>query len=63
MITPTHPGFAGAPRPGWFDSVDDLARAYARSFPHARFELIPQAGHMAQLEQPERLLKLVGEFM
>jgi pimeloyl-ACP methyl ester carboxylesterase len=41
----------------------DYGRAYARSFPHARFELIPEAGHMAQLEQPERLLKLVGEFV
>jgi pimeloyl-ACP methyl ester carboxylesterase len=41
----------------------DYGRAYARSFPHARFELIPEAGHMAQLEQPERLLKLVGELV
>src|SRR5258708_1967688 len=28
VITPTHPGFGGAPRPEWFDSVDDLAHAY-----------------------------------
>ena len=41
----------------------DYGRAFARSFPNARFELIPQAGHMAQLEQPERLLQVVGEFV
>ena len=27
-MTPTHPGFAGEPRPEWFDSIDDLAFAY-----------------------------------
>jgi pimeloyl-ACP methyl ester carboxylesterase len=27
-ITPVHPGFAGAPRPDWFDSITDLAVAY-----------------------------------
>ncbi|MER5549070.1 alpha/beta hydrolase [Streptomyces sp. NPDC002589] len=27
-ITPTHPGFDGTPRPGWCDSVSDLAVAY-----------------------------------
>jgi pimeloyl-ACP methyl ester carboxylesterase len=28
VVVPTHPGFAGAPRPEWFDSLDDLAFAY-----------------------------------
>ena len=28
VLTPTHPGFAGEPRPEWFDSIDDLALAY-----------------------------------
>ncbi len=28
VLTPTHPGFAGEPRPEWFDSIDDLAFAY-----------------------------------
>ncbi|HEV2656620.1 MAG TPA: alpha/beta hydrolase, partial [Ktedonobacteraceae bacterium] len=28
IVTPTHPGFAGEPRPEWFDSIDDLALAY-----------------------------------
>lgn len=27
-ITPTHPGWDGAARPGWFTGVDDLALAY-----------------------------------
>jgi pimeloyl-ACP methyl ester carboxylesterase len=28
VITPTHPGFDGTPRPDWADSVADLADAY-----------------------------------
>lgn len=40
----------------------EYGRAYAQSFPNARFELIPQAGHLPQLEQPERVLSLVSEF-
>src|SRR5947209_6343259 len=28
VLTPTHPGFAGEPRPEWFDSIDDLALTY-----------------------------------
>src|SRR6266705_7098710 len=28
VLVPTHPGFAGEPRPEWFDSIDDLALAY-----------------------------------
>ena len=28
VLTPTHPGFDGQPRPEWFDSVPDLAVAY-----------------------------------
>lgn len=28
VITPTHPGFDGAPRPEWTDSIPDLALAY-----------------------------------
>jgi pimeloyl-ACP methyl ester carboxylesterase len=40
----------------------EYGRAYAQSFPNARFELIPEAGHLPQIEQPARLLKLVQEF-
>src|SRR5438034_7036795 len=28
ILVPTHPGFAGEPRPAWFDSIDDLALIY-----------------------------------
>jgi pimeloyl-ACP methyl ester carboxylesterase len=40
----------------------EYGRAYAQSFPDARFELIPEAGHLPQIEQPERLLTLVRNF-
>jgi pimeloyl-ACP methyl ester carboxylesterase len=40
----------------------DYGRAYAQSLPNARFELIPEAGHLPQIEQPERLLTLIVEF-
>ena len=41
----------------------DYGRAYAQSFPNARFELIPEAGHLSQLDQPERVLTTVQEFV
>lgn len=49
---------------GESDGVIDpeYGRAYAQSFPNARFELIAQAGHLPQLEQPEHVLNLVWEF-
>jgi len=40
----------------------DYGRAYAQALPNARFALIPEAGHLPQIEQPERLLALVWEF-
>ena len=40
----------------------DYGRAYAHSLPNARFELIAEAGHLPQIEQPERLLTLIVEF-
>jgi pimeloyl-ACP methyl ester carboxylesterase len=40
----------------------EYGRAYALSFPNARFELIPEAGHLPQIEQPERLSTLVRKF-
>jgi pimeloyl-ACP methyl ester carboxylesterase len=28
VIAPVHPGFAGTPRPEWFDGIDDIALSY-----------------------------------
>ena len=28
VIAPTHPGFAGTPRPDWYDGIDDIALSY-----------------------------------
>jgi len=36
--------------------------AYAEALPDARFVLIEDAGHLPQLETPERLRNLVVEF-
>ena len=41
----------------------DYGRAYAQSFPNARFELIQDAGHLAQIDQPEHMLNVVREFV
>ncbi len=40
----------------------EYGRAYAQAFPNARFELIPEAGHLPQIEQPEQTIRLVWEF-
>jgi pimeloyl-ACP methyl ester carboxylesterase len=40
----------------------DYGRAYAAAFPNGRFELIPECGHMPQIEQPQRLRQLIREF-
>jgi pimeloyl-ACP methyl ester carboxylesterase len=42
--------------------LPEYGRAYAQAFPNARFELIAEAGHLPQIEQPERLLPLVRQF-
>lgn len=40
----------------------DYGRAYAAAIPGARFELLPGAGHLPQLETPEQLLRAVWDF-
>jgi pimeloyl-ACP methyl ester carboxylesterase len=49
---------------GESDHLADLeyGRVYAQSFPNAQFESIPEAGHLPQIEQPERLFNLVRKF-
>ena len=37
-------------------------RAYAKAIPGARFLLIAEAGHLPQLETPDRLLAAVRDF-
>jgi pimeloyl-ACP methyl ester carboxylesterase len=37
-------------------------RAYAKAIPGARFLLIAEAGHLPQLEAPDRLLAVVRDF-
>lgn len=39
----------------------DYGRAYADAIPGARFELLDEAGHRAQIEQPDTLAKLIAE--
>jgi pimeloyl-ACP methyl ester carboxylesterase/quercetin dioxygenase-like cupin family protein len=38
-------------------------RAYAKAIPDARFLLLPEAGHLPQLETPEKLLAAVRDFV
>jgi len=40
----------------------DYGRAYAQALGNARFTLIPEAGHLPQIEQPVRLLNVILEF-
>jgi pimeloyl-ACP methyl ester carboxylesterase len=37
-------------------------QAYAKAIPGARFVLIPEAGHLPQLETPARLLAVIWDF-
>jgi pimeloyl-ACP methyl ester carboxylesterase len=50
---------------GAFDGIvsPDYGRAYAKLIPGARFELITNAGHQPEIEQPARFVTLVAGFM
>jgi pimeloyl-ACP methyl ester carboxylesterase len=39
------------------------AEDFARRIAGARLELIDRAGHFAHLEHPERVARLVGDFL
>ncbi|WP_055557168.1 alpha/beta fold hydrolase [Streptomyces sp. NBRC 110028] len=41
----------------------DFGRAYAAAFPHARFELIPGAGHLPIREEPEAVFTALDPFL
>ncbi len=41
---------------------EPYGRAYAASFPNARFEVIHEAGHLPHLEQPEQVLEAIHRF-
>src|ERR1700730_5063954 len=41
----------------------DYGRAYSRLIPGARFEVIEQAGHHPEIEQPERFAERVAAFL
>ncbi|MFH8343036.1 alpha/beta fold hydrolase [Streptomyces sp. AM6-12] len=41
----------------------DFGRTYAAAFPHARFELIPGAGHLPIREEPEAVFTLLDSFL
>ncbi|GCE20326.1 alpha/beta fold hydrolase [Dictyobacter kobayashii] len=41
----------------------DVARAYAEQIPGARFAVIPQAGHLSNLEHPQAFLEVVQNFL
>ena len=50
---------------GEADQMFDVAygRAYAAAVPGAQFQLITEAGHLPQIEAPEKVLAAVGEFI
>ena len=40
----------------------DYGRAFAAAIPGARFQVLPDTGHLPQLESPKLLLNAVSEF-
>jgi len=40
----------------------ELVRACAAAIPGARFEILPEAGHIPSIEQPEKLVALMQQF-
>jgi pimeloyl-ACP methyl ester carboxylesterase len=50
----------------WGDSdrivVPEFGRAYAKAIPGAVFQLLPDTGHVPQIETPDQLLAAIGDF-
>jgi pimeloyl-ACP methyl ester carboxylesterase len=50
----------------WGDSDQiadaDYGRAFAAAIPGARFQLLPDTGHVPQVETPDQLLRAISEF-
>ncbi len=40
----------------------DYGRAYAAAIPNAKFQLLPNTGHLPQIETPDKLLEAIWEF-
>ena len=38
-------------------------RAFAGLIPNARFAVIPEAGHLPHIEQPERFMQILDDFL
>ncbi len=58
VTTPTLVAWGEADRIG----TPDYGRAFAAAIPGATFELLPQAGHLPQIETPHALIKTVWAF-
>jgi pimeloyl-ACP methyl ester carboxylesterase len=41
----------------------EYGRRFADSIPGARFETIPEAGHFPQIEQLDKVLRIINEFV
>jgi pimeloyl-ACP methyl ester carboxylesterase len=50
---------------GESDGIVDMeyGRRFADSIPGARFETIPEAGHFPQIEQLDKVLRIINEFV
>jgi pimeloyl-ACP methyl ester carboxylesterase len=40
-----------------------LAKEMAQSTPHGRVEVVPDAGHLAWLDQPDKVAGLIANFL
>ena len=66
MLTPVHPGFTTPTRVVWGEADrigdTDFGRAFAAAIPGAEFTLLPETGHLPQIETPDALVGTVWAF-